>query len=87
MEQKKYTLFEVRDRVAYITLNRPEVRNCLGPFVSWELSQHLDEIERNDDIWLAVVTGAGDKAFCAGMDLKFGQVRAKMSEEELADLA
>ncbi len=86
MDAKRYTLFEVRDRVAYITLNRPEVRNCLGPLVSWELSQHLDEVERNDDIWIAVVTGAGDKAFCAGMDLKFNQVKAKMSEEELADL-
>ena len=86
MENQTYTLFEVRDKVAYITLNRPEVRNCLGPFVSWELSQHFDEIERNDDIWVAVITGMGDKAFSAGFDLKFHQVREKMSEEEVADL-
>ena len=86
MNNQPYTTFEIRDKVAYITINRPEVRNCLGPFVSWELSQHFDEVERNDDIWIAVLTGAGDKAFSAGMDLKFHQVRAKMSEEEVADL-
>ena len=83
---KKFTLFEVRDHVAYITLNRPEVRNCLGPYVLWELSQHFDEIERNNDIWIGVVTGAGDQAFCAGADLKFHQVEAQLSEAELADL-
>lgn len=87
MENEQFTIFEVRDKVAYITINRPEVRNCLGPYVSWELSKHLDEVEQNDDIWMAVVTGAGDKAFSAGMDLKFHRVQAKMSEDELADLA
>lgn len=86
MNNQQYTTFEFGDKVAYITINRPEVRNCLGPYVSWELSQHLDEVERNDDIWIAVLTGAGDKAFSAGMDLKFHQVRAKMSDEEVADL-
>ena len=44
--------------------------NSLNPELRWELSQHYDEVERNDDIWLAVVTGAGDRAFCAGADLK-----------------
>jgi crotonobetainyl-CoA hydratase/dehydration protein DpgD len=86
MSDQKYTIFEVKGRVAYITINRPEVRNCLGPFVSWELSQHLDRVESDDDIWLAVLTGAGDKAFCAGMDLKFAAQRRSMSEEEAADV-
>jgi len=86
MSDQNYTIFEVRDKVAYITINRPEVRNCLGPLVAWELSQHLDKVESNDDIWLAVLTGAGDKAFSAGMDLKFAMQRRSMSKEELADL-
>ena len=85
-EEFQYTVFEKRGRVAYITLNRPEVRNCLGPYVLWELSQYFDEIERNDDIWVAVITGAGNKAFCAGADLKFHQVEAHLSQADLEDL-
>lgn len=80
------TIFEIRDRVAYITINRPEVRNCLGAYVLWELSNYYDEIEQNDDIWLAVITGAGDLAFCAGADLKFHQVEATLNDEQRRDL-
>ena len=62
--------FEVDGHVARITLNRPEAMNSLNPELRWELSQHFDEVERNDDIWVAVVTGSGERAFCAGADLK-----------------
>ena len=62
--------FEVDGHVAQITLNRPEAMNSLNPELRWELSHHFDEVERNDDIWVAVVTGAGERAFCAGADLK-----------------
>jgi enoyl-CoA hydratase/carnithine racemase len=64
------TQFSVTGNVAQITLNRPEAMNSLNPELRFALSQHFDEVERNDDIWLAVVTGAGDKAFSAGADLK-----------------
>ena len=64
------TLFEVRDRCAWITLNRPESLNALTPELRWEISEHLNEIESNDDIWLTVITGSGERAFCAGADLK-----------------
>ncbi len=64
------TLFEVEDHVAWITLNRPEAMNSLNPELRWQISQHMDEVEHNDDIWVAVITGAGDRAFCAGADLK-----------------
>ena len=64
------TTFVVEQHVAWITLNRPESLNALDPELRWQLSQHLDDVETNDDIWLAVITGAGDKAFCAGADLK-----------------
>ena len=86
MSTTTYTKFEVEGRVARITINRPEVRNCLGPYVLWELSKHFDEVERNDDIWIAVITGAGDRSFCAGADLKFHQVEAQMTHSELEDL-
>ncbi|MCZ6888234.1 MAG: enoyl-CoA hydratase-related protein [Gammaproteobacteria bacterium] len=64
------TEFEVADHVAHITLNRPEAMNSLNPELRLELSQRFDEVEHNDEIWLAVVTGAGQRAFCAGADLK-----------------
>ncbi|MDG1205693.1 MAG: enoyl-CoA hydratase-related protein [Pseudomonadales bacterium] len=64
------TIFEVKDRVAWITLNRPEAMNSLNPELRWQLSEHMNEVERNDDIWLVVITGAGERAFCAGADLK-----------------
>ena len=62
--------FEREGHVARITLDRPEAMNSLNPDLRWELSQHFDEVEKNDDIWVVVVTGTGDRAFCAGADLK-----------------
>lgn len=62
--------FRVENHIAYITLNRPAAMNSLNPELRWELSQHFDEVERDDGIWVAVLTGAGDRAFCAGADLK-----------------
>ncbi len=78
------TNFEIRDRVAYITLNRPKAMNALNPELRWELSKHFDEVESNDEIWLAVVTGAGDRAFCAGADLKHRAVERDADDEQRA---
>ncbi len=64
------TRFEVRDRVAWITLDRPQAMNSLNPDLRLALSEHWDTVENDPDIWLAVVTGAGERAFCAGADLK-----------------
>lgn len=63
-------LYEVRDRVAYITLNRPEQRNALSQFVMHRLGQCFSDAADDDAVWAIVVTGAGDRAFCAGGDLK-----------------
>ncbi len=64
------TKFEIDKHVARVTLNRPEAMNSLNPEIRWELSQRWDTIESDPDIWVAVVTGTGDRAFCAGADLK-----------------
>jgi enoyl-CoA hydratase/carnithine racemase len=82
MIETSTTLFEVADKVAWITLNRPRALNSLNPELRWQLSQHLDEVENNDDIWLAVITGSGDRAFCAGADLKHRARERDASEEE-----
>jgi len=72
-----YIDYEKKDHIAYITLNRPERFNALGT----ELRQQLQEAERNfaedDDAWVVIYTGAGEKAFCAGMDLKEAAEKGK----------
>jgi enoyl-CoA hydratase len=63
-------LREQRGHVEIITINRPEARNAINYETSAALADAFDVIEADDDIWAVVLTGAGDKAFCAGMDLK-----------------
>lgn len=62
-------LLDVRDRVATITLNRPEARNALSAAVLRRLPQLVGEADRRDDVDVIILTGA-DPAFCAGLDLK-----------------
>lgn len=64
-------LFDARDDgIAVITLNRPETRNCLARDVREGLYAAWDRFERDPTLRVAVLTGSGDKAFCAGGDLK-----------------
>ena len=63
-------LRERRGRVEIVTIKRPEARNAINFETSAALADAFDDIEADDDVWAAVLTGAGDKAFCAGMDLK-----------------
>jgi crotonobetainyl-CoA hydratase len=63
-------LVERRGRVLLLTLNRPEARNAVNLAVTLALGQALDDAERDPGVWAVVITGAGDKAFCAGADLK-----------------
>lgn len=70
--------YERRGHVAYVTLNRPAVLNALDLRTHELLGRVWDEIDADDDIWLTVLTGAGDRAFSVGQDLKelAGRVRA-----------
>ena len=64
-------LFEAReDGIAIITLNRPEARNALGKEIRDGLFGAWDRFERDPALRVAILTGAGSKAFCAGGDLK-----------------
>ncbi len=58
------------ERVRVITINRPEQRNAISPEVSAELDAAFSEFEQDEDVWVAILTGAGEKAFSAGADLK-----------------
>ncbi|MCP4756965.1 MAG: enoyl-CoA hydratase [Proteobacteria bacterium] len=62
---------EKRNHLTIITLNRPEVRNCINPIISAELDHAFDVFQEDVDAWVVILTGAGDKAFSAGNDLKF----------------
>jgi len=62
-------LYEVREGVALLTINRPERRNALSLALIQDLGQRLDEIEFNPEVRVVCLTGAGDKAFCSGADL------------------
>ncbi len=63
-------LFDVRDQIAYLTINRPEAMNAMDPETYQELYDAWIEVRDNPDIWVAIITGAGDKSFSAGTDLK-----------------
>ena len=63
-------LYELRDGVALVTINRPDVRNALDPETLVLLRQAWFRIRNDAAVRVAVVTGAGDKAFCAGADLR-----------------
>jgi crotonobetainyl-CoA hydratase len=62
---------ETDGRIFVITINRPEVMNCLHPMANQEMARAFDEFQNTSDLWVAIVTGAGEKAFSAGNDLKF----------------
>jgi dehydration protein DpgD len=62
--------YEKADRVAYITLDRPLVLNAMNVQMHEELESVWNDFEQDDDVWLAVLTGAGDRAFSVGQDLK-----------------
>jgi enoyl-CoA hydratase/carnithine racemase len=63
-------LYEKKGKVAYVTINRPEAYNAIN-FETWDaLTQMWKDTRDDKDVWVVVITGAGDKAFSAGQDLK-----------------
>jgi enoyl-CoA hydratase/carnithine racemase len=67
----EYVIYEKKNHVAYVTINRPEVRNALHSYAYVELRSCWSDIKRDPDVYVGVLTGAG-VAFCAGRDVKFG---------------
>ena len=62
---------EREGRLWIVTINRPEVMNSLHPPANRELAKVWDEFEADPDAWVGIITGAGDRAFSAGNDLKY----------------
>jgi len=61
---------EIQDRIATVTVNRPEVRNALNTQVILELTAAFEQLATRSDVGAIILTGAGDKAFVAGADIK-----------------
>lgn len=81
-----FVLERPRPHVARITINRPEVRNAVHTPAHKEWSDLLDDLAVDDDVWVVVITGAGEQAFCAGRDLKhLAAVQAGTPAEQAAD--
>ena len=70
MAKLEFCTVEDEGRVRIVTLNRPEVLNALHSDAHLELEKVWDEFAARDDLWVGIVTGAGDRAFSAGNDLK-----------------
>ena len=63
--------YEKNGRVAYVTIDRPGVLNALHPPANAEMRQAFTDFRDDPDVWVAVVTGSGERAFSAGNDLKY----------------
>ncbi len=63
-------LFDVKDSILTITLNRPDVYNAFNEQMKIELFQALKEAEKDESVRCVVIRGSGEKAFCSGQDLK-----------------
>ncbi|MFO1189873.1 MAG: enoyl-CoA hydratase/isomerase family protein [Alphaproteobacteria bacterium] len=63
-------MYSKRDHVGTITLNRPQFLNAMTTRMLEEIEDAINTIERDRDVIVAVITGAGEKAFCAGIDLE-----------------
>ena len=62
--------FHIEGHVATVTLNRPEALNAISGAMADELAATFESLGGNDEIWVAILAGAGEKAFCVGADLK-----------------
>jgi enoyl-CoA hydratase/carnithine racemase len=80
----EFSLTERDGNLLIVTINRPEVMNACHPPANRELAQVFDDFAADPDLWVAIVTGAGDRAFSAGNDLKYQASGADMGGQPSA---
>jgi len=74
-------------RIAIMTINRPEAMNALNADVSREMREAMIDFRDNNDLWVAIITGAGDRAFSAGADIKDFRPATQEDMERVRDAA
>ncbi len=70
MSSYKSLRYEKKGHLAYVTLDRPDRLNAINPDMRQELPEVWRDVRDDPNVWVAILTGAGDKAFCAGVDIK-----------------
>ena len=83
-----HILYEVRERIAYLTINREKQRNALSVLAIDQLFEYLDQAEADSTVRVVQITGAGEKAFCTGADLSGagGSAGKQSANQRYADL-
>jgi enoyl-CoA hydratase len=81
MNKLQTIIYEKKDGIAFITLNRPEALNAINRTMFQEIGQALDDAETDPDVGVVVMKGAG-RAFCAGVDLKFATEELKTLQDQ-----
>ena len=61
-------LFDLDGHIATVTINRPDAMNAIDQETADELTEAWERVRTDPEIWVAILTGAGDRAFCAGAD-------------------
>lgn len=79
MKTYEFCKAEREANVLVVTINRPEVMNALHPPANFELAEVFDAFAADPELWIAIITGAGERAFSAGNDLKYQAAGGKMS--------
>ncbi len=74
-------LYQIKENVAHLTINREERRNSLSPAVVTLFLEYLDRAEKDETVKVILITGAGEKAFCSGAEL--GDAMGSGSQAEL----
>jgi enoyl-CoA hydratase/carnithine racemase len=72
-------LYEVKDHIARVTINRPEARNAISPEVSVRLRELLEKAREDAEVRVVILSGAGGRAFSAGADLGSGMFQQDQS--------
>lgn len=66
----EHVIYEKKGRIAYVTFNRPEVMNAMNTKMHFELRAIWEDFRDDDDVWVAILSGSGERAFATGNDLK-----------------
>ena len=80
----EFITYRVTDRIAYVTINRPQVMNALHAEANAEMLDAFTAFRDSDDAWVAILSGAGDRAFSAGNDLRATAERTARGEPRVA---
>ena len=76
-----HLLFDIKDHIATLTFNQPDKRNAYSPEMAVKLTQYLRECDKNPEVRVVIITGAGD-AFCVGLDLNDVRERGEQGQDD-----